>query len=110
MMQRRSFLGAVLASFAAPAIVKASSLMQVRAPGGFKASDGGLLVPDAFCGAFQYSDDGVTWVDATDMPVTARYFRDAPQPVWAAVPPAEWLTYDFGGEHSQIGFVIRRVA
>lgn len=96
MMQRRSFLGAVLASFTAPAIVKASSLMQVRAPGGFKASEGGLLVPDPF-GTLQYSDDGVTWVDATD----------APQPAWGAVPPADWFTYDFGGKD---GFVIRRAA
>lgn len=44
MMQRRSFLGAMLAAMVAPAVVKASSLMPIHADR-FKESDGGLLVP-----------------------------------------------------------------
>jgi hypothetical protein len=47
MMQRRSFLGAMLAAMVAPAVVKASSLMPIHADR-FKESDGGLLVPKEF--------------------------------------------------------------
>lgn len=51
-MQRRSFLGAMLAAFAAPAIAKSGVLMPIKplAPSGYAISDGGLLVPEAFAG------------------------------------------------------------
>lgn len=53
-MNRRGFLGAILAAAAAPAIVRGQSLMRVAtieelpAPDGFKVAEGSkLLVPDS---------------------------------------------------------------
>lgn len=46
-MKRRGFLEAMLAAAAAPAIVKASSLMPVRAPARWAISAGGFLVPNS---------------------------------------------------------------
>lgn len=54
MMQRRSFLGAMLAAFTAPAIITdgiaREVLMPVHAPPGYAMSDGGVLMPANFVG------------------------------------------------------------
>ena len=45
-MNRRNFLASMLAACAAPAIIKADSLMQIARPTRFAYSEGGLLIPD----------------------------------------------------------------
>lgn len=42
-MNRRGFIGSILAAGIAPAIVRAESIMRVAVPKGMAATDGGLL-------------------------------------------------------------------
>ncbi len=54
-MERRSFLGAILAGFASPAIVSARNLMPIQAPK--------LILPDEIKGDVSIYAGGITWVD-----------------------------------------------
>ena len=47
-MNRRGFLRGALALVAAPAVVRASSIMRVAVPAGFQEAAGGFIVPVEF--------------------------------------------------------------
>lgn len=70
-MNRRGFLGACLALAAAPAIVKASSLMPVRAPRGWVRNPmGGFMLPGQRVYAAEFGDiPAGRIVAATDVPI-----------------------------------------
>lgn len=103
-MERRSFLAGLLAAAAAPAIVRAGSLMPVRRPIWTPQAEIRLIL--------QHSDDGVVWSDSSSVLAEGfpwsetRHWRvraESPHEVthspirWRpADPQAEWLRYDFG--------------
>lgn len=99
-MKRRSFIGALVATFATPA--KMLEMPKPLLPGftGFVSIDDYVI---------QYSDDGVTWTTAAPLYTGeigryegVRFIESAgAHRYWRAESPQQWLGYDFGAQNDE---------